>query len=88
MAGLVCVDPEVLKQLALKIYTSGETISNIVADLNSSLQDVANTWKDSYAEGFDRDFRSELESLSNFVLAVEKYTTYLHNKAEALNDYK
>lgn len=83
----VIVDPEELRSLSSVIRNSGELVSDVMVSLQEALLKASEVWRDMYGQKFDESFREEIAKLESYLNSLPQYTEYLHQKAEAADQY-
>lgn len=83
----VIVDPEELRSLSSVIRNSGELVSDVMVSLQEALLKASEAWRDMYGQKFDESFREEIAKLESYLNSLPQYTEYLHQKAEAADQY-
>jgi len=81
------VNPDELERFAHSITAFVDNIDSATGELQSSFNEVGDTWHDSQRISFEEVYNELLQCLSRFKEAASEQVPYLLRKAEQARDY-
>lgn len=81
------VDPDELRQFALKLRKFNTELRERLMSLNNDLTALSATWRDQEQKRFSEQFDEHLKLMVRFLEQSERHVPYLARKADQIDEY-
>ena len=81
------VDPDELRQFALKLRKFNVELRERLSSLTNDLSGLSETWRDQEHKRFAEQFDEHMKLMSRFLELSERHVPYLARKADQIDEY-
>ncbi len=81
------VDPDELRQFALKLRKFNADLRDRLVSLNNDMTSLSATWRDQEHKRFADQFEEHLKLMIRFLELSERHVPYLARKADQIDEY-
>lgn len=81
------VDPDDLRQFALKLRKFNADLRDRLQILHHDLQALSGTWRDQEHKRFAEQFDEHMKLMSRFLEVSDRHIPYLARKADQIDEY-